>query len=288
MDIKILPQYQSYRYEKLYYCPSISPTDTTQLTTVLVSVLLIWYSPSTYLWYIPLLPQYQSYRYETLYYCPSISPTDTTQLTNVLVSVLLIWYSPSTYPTDMIHSISAPVPVLSIRNTLLLPQYKSNSISPTDTTQLTTVLVSVLLIWYSPSTYHTDMIHSTTTPVPVLLVREYKLFWYDTIYYCPCASPTFTIQYIRTSVPVLLMHTTVTLPVLLLLYSPLLSQYQSYWYDTVHQCPSTSPNERSSQCLSRYYHCAVPVLLIRQPTSVPVQVLLIWNNPQLPQYKTYW
>ena len=50
----------------------------------------------------------------------------------------------------------------------------------------------------------------------------------------------------------------------------LLSHCQSYCYYTVHFCPSTSPNDRHSQCLSRYYHCAVPFLLIRQPTSVPV------------------
>ena len=138
------------------------------------------------------------------------------------------------------------------------------------------------------------MILSTTALVPVLLIRQCQSYWCDTIHCCPNTSPTYTIQCITTSVPVLLMYTTVILPVLLIPHSPLLSQYQSYWYDTVYQCPSTSPNGTT------------------QSTFVAILVLLIWyslslrstsptdttahfcpsmgpaDSPLLPQCKAYW
>ena len=107
------------------------------------------------------------------------------------------------------------------------------------------------------------MIHSTTAPIPILLIRQYQSYWYDTIHYCPYTRPTYMIQYIITSVPILLMYTTVALPVLLILHSPFLSQYQST--DTVQSTNSpTSPNDTT------------------QSMSVAVLVLLIWYNLPLP------
>ena len=131
---------------------------------------------------IKILSQYQSYRYDTFHYCPSISPTDTTQSITVSVSVLLIWYSPSTCPTDMIYS--------------------------------------------------------TTAPAPVLLIRQYQSYWYDTIHYCPYTSP--------------------------------------YIYDTVHYNLSTSSVD------VHYCHIASPTDTT-QSTSVPVPVLRIWYSPPIHQ-----
>ena len=53
--------------------------------------------------------------------------------------------------------------------------------------------------------------------------------------------------------------------VLLIPYSPQLPQYQSYWHDTVHYCPSTSSID------------------ILQSTFAPVPILLIPYSPLLPR-----
>ena len=138
----LLPQYQSYKYDTVYYCPITNPTDTTQSTFLPVQVLLIWFNPPIH--------QYRSYRYDTVHYClstspidtislllPSISHIDTTQFTSAPVPVLPIWYHisgpvpellidavhdyPNTSPTDTLQSTTAPVPVLLISYNLLLP-----------------------------------------------------------------------------------------------------------------------------------------------------------------------
>ena len=156
-------------------------------------------------------PQYLSYGYDTFHYCPNTSPIDKSQYTTAPELLLLIRYSTlcsSTSLNDKSQSITAPVPVLLILYSSLLPQY-------------------VLLIW-----------HSTLLP-------KYQSYWYTTVHYCPSTNPIDFLQ--STAAPIL-----------------------SYWYNTVHYCPSAS--------------CAVTL----QSTTAPVPVLLIWHSPLLSQYQSFW
>ena len=76
-------------------------------------------------------------------------------------------------------------------------------------------------------------------------------------------------------------------------HNPLVTQYQKYTYTTVHYCPSTNPNDKLSKYQSCWYdivhYCpsCSPTDMI-QSATVPVPVPLIWYNPLLPQYKSYW
>ena len=137
-------------------------------------------------------PQYQSYGYDTFLYCPSTSPIDTTvPVLLIRHNTLLPQYQPYVYdtvhnnlstsfvdvhychnasPTNTTQITTLPVPVLLILHSPPMPQYQSN-----DTTQSPFVAVHVLLIWYSlpqPSTSPTD----------------------TTVYFCPSTSPGDMIQ----------------------------------------------------------------------------------------------
>ena len=79
--------------------------------------------------------------------------------------------------------------------------------------------------------------------------------------------------------------------VLLISYSPQLPQYQSYWHDTVHCCPSTSPVD-----ILQSTFAIVPILLIPysplllqnqsysypRSTTAQAPVLLIQHSPPVP------
>ena len=106
------------------------------------------------------------------------------------------------------------------------------------------------------------------------LVPQYLSYWYPVVNHYLSISHSNTQQSATVSVPDLLtrncplvrQYTTVPVPVLLISYSTQLSHYQSYWYATVHNCPSTSPTAQS--------------------TSAPVPTLLIWYSPPLPPYQS--
>ena len=135
-----------------------------------------------------------------------------------------VHFCPSTSLTDMVQS-------------------TNSSTSPNDTTQSMSVAVLVLLIWYSlplPSTSPTDttahfcpsispadMKQSTTAPIQDILSTTalYKSYWYLT----------------DTSSSDIQQSTTALILVLLIPYNPQLPQYMSYWYDTIHYCPSPNP-----------------------------------------------
>ena len=170
-----------------------------------------------------------------------------------------------------------------------------------------------------------------------MIQSQYQSYEYDTFHYCPSTSSVYTtvpvlliwyntllpqyqpIQYITTSVTVPLMYTTVLLPVLLIQHRSLLSQYQFYWYDTVHWCPSTCPNDTTvtfcrgtsatdmiqsttaqykfswydipllSQYESWWYDtvhkCPSPLLPYTSPfDTLLIPVLVIFNSPLLPQF----
>ena len=107
-------------------------------------------------------------------------------------------------------------------------------------------------VHYWPSAGPVDTLQSTSDPVLVLLIPfsaillQYLPCGYDTVHYCQYQSYWYPTVHLCPS----------TRPVILILYSPLLPQYQSYWYSTVHYCPVTD--------------------------------LLIQHNPLLPQYESYW
>ena len=180
---------------------------------------------------------------------------------------------------------------------------------------------------YCPSTSPTDMIvyrcmgHSNwydtvrnypdTRPCSPLLPK-YQSYWYPSIHYCPNTSPIDTSQY--TTAPGLLLicystlcpsislidksqSITAPVPVLLILYSPLLPQYKSYWYDTVHFCPSTSPTYSHfiyhSPLLAYSYQTVhywlnTSLIDVTQYSISPVPVLLIHYSTLLPQYQSLW
>ena len=132
-----------------------------------------------------------------------------------------------------------------------------------------------------------------------------------------------TTQYTTTPVSVLLIpYSPTSAPVLLVFYSLLLPKHQSYWYPTVHYCPSPRPIDTHIPLLPQYefywYHAVhncpisspidmttVPGLVIlymikycsstsftdaTQSAIVPVPAVLIQHNPYLFQYKYkfYW
>ena len=191
-----LPQYPSYWHTKVHYCPIKSPIDTMQYTSAPVPVLLIrflYVSPllarnQSYSYRTVHYYEYQSYWYQTVHYIPSICSTNTLHYSIAPLPVLMIrryslltqfqsdkkpsihycpsttnWYDivlycPSTSPTDTLQPISAPVPVLLIYYSPLLPQYQSywyptihccQSTSPVDTIQSTTAPVRAVLLPYS-------------------------------------------------------------------------------------------------------------------------------------------
>ena len=128
------------------------------------------------------------------------------------------------------------------------------------------------------------MLQSTTASVSVLyymwysgLLSQYLCFWYVTVHQCPSTSPTDLIQSSTTPVSVLLIGWSPTAPVpdllimpfLLIWHSPLLSQYQSYWYNKVHNCHSNNLTKTT------------------QSITAQVSVLPICYDPQLPQNKSY-
>ena len=142
---------------------------------------------------------------------------------------------------------------------------------------------------YCKSTNSTDTIWSTTVPVSISLIGysppmlQYQFYWYNTVFYCVSTSPTDTVRcYPSTSPTDTLQFTTTPVPALLTSYNPLLLQYQSYWYDTVHflpqyymdtsvyNCPSTRPTDT----LVHYCSSASPIDRT-QYTSGPVPVLHI-------------
>ena len=228
-----MTQYQSYRYDELYFCPSISPTDSTQSTTVPAPLLLIRYSL--------LLPQYKSYWYDTFYYCPSASSTDTTQYTTVPYSY---WYYTFHY----------------YRSTSLTYMTQSSS-SLTDTTQPTSVPVLLLLIWYS-------------LPLPTVgdwydspRLSQNESCWYDTVHYCPSTRP---IGYDSSLLPN-------TSPTDTLQCATATAQDQSYF------CPSTSPADMiCSPLLSQYQSSWYDSPLLPQPQ------INWYDSPLLPNYQSNW
>ena len=146
----------------------------------------------------------------------------------------------------MINSTTATVLVLLVRLSKLLPQYQSYIY---DT------------VHYCPITSSIDLTHYTTVTLLVLLILH--------IYECPGTSLTDLIQ--SSNAPV---------PVLLIPYSPLLSQY--YSYDTVHYGPRISPTYKL-----QYNTAQVSALLMSQSTADPVPVLVIFSCPLLPKYQSY-
>ena len=281
----LLQHCQPYLYITVHCWHSTSPSDIQQSTTAPVPVLLIRHRT--------LLHKDQSYLYlyTKVHYWPSSSPVDTSQSTSDPVLVLLIPFSailpqylPCGYDTinycqyqsywyPTVHLCPSTRPALLILYSPLLPQHQS--------------------YWY---------LQSTTAPVPNLLIQHnpllplYESYWYPTVHYYPISSPT---DLATVTVPVIwyTQSTTALVPVLLILHNPLLSQYQTYWYNVVSFCPSTSSTDTIQTTTA-----AVPVLLIWHsprvpqyqsywyPTvdPVPVPVLLIPYSPQLPQYQSFW
>ena len=157
------------------------------------------------------------------------------------------------------------------------------------------------------------MIQHTIAPVLVLviscstLLQHCQTYLYATVHWWPGTSPSDIQQ--STTYTYIQKYTTDPVLVLLIRRSPLLTewvlvllipfnailpqylpcgydtvhycQYQSYWYTTVHLCPSTRP------ALLILYS---PLLPQHSPTdtlqsiTTPVPDLLIQHNPLLPQY----
>ena len=123
------------------------------------------------------------------------------------------------------------------------------SASPFGTSQSTVATVAVQLIPYSP------------------LLPQYQFYWYDTVYYCPSTTSTYilTVHSSPSIIPIdRTKYITATIPILHIRYSTLLTQYQSYWHETVHYYPIISLTDTT------------------QTTPVPVAVLLIWYSPPQP------
>ena len=165
--------------------------------------------------------------------------------------------------------------------------------------------------WYDTVRYYPD-----TRPCSPLLPK-YQSYWYPSIHYCPSTNPIDTSQY-STALGLLLLirystlcpstslidksqSITAPVPVQLIPYSPLLPQYKSYWYDTVHFCPSTSPTYSHLIChcpllaknqsySDRTVHYCLNTSFIdtTQYTISPVPVLLIHYSTLLPQYQSLW
>ena len=116
---------------------------------------------------------------------------------------------------------------------------------------------------------------STIAPVPVLLIP------YSTTFSVPDLSirqsTTAQYQYYWYAAE----HNRLPLQVLLIRYSTLLPQYQSYWQDRVHFCHNSNPTGMIPST-----NAPVPILLIRfsKYTSVPVPVLLTSPNDTIQSY----
>ena len=180
-------------------------------------------------------------------------------------------------------SATAPVPVLLIRNSSLLPQFQRCSAA-----------------LYCPGTSPSDTLQSITSPEVVLVIRRspllplYQSYWYHTFFtYAPVPvllipysiSPTDTTQ--PTSVPV---------QVLLICYRLQMHKYQTYWYDTIHYYPNTSSNDAIQSTTApvpvycydtvHFYHSTNPSYTL-QYTFAPVPFLLIRHSTLLPYYQSY-
>ena len=216
------------------------------------------------MWYSSLLPEYQSYSNNTVHYCPS-----------------------TTSSTNMTQSASVPVPIFWY-NAVNLHKYQSYwydtlhyspSISPTDRTQSTTELVPVLPIWNSlllPQ-YQTYWYYSPLLP-------KYQLRGLPTVPYCP-KSKSLLLTYnplLPRTCPNKLQHFCLSISSADMIFSPLLSQYQSCWSDTVHFYPSPRPTD-TSPLLSQI--SSTDTLNF---TTAQVPVLLMPYNQLLPQYQSNW
>ena len=245
-----MPQYQSYLYATVHFCRSTSLIDMSQSTTAPVPIL--WYPkvhfcPSTNLidttqytstpelvlltHHSILMHQCQSYWYVTVHCWPSITPTHTQQPPTSLAPFCLY--------TALLYY---PVPVLLVRwSPLLTSSSLTDTFSLIDTTQYTTLQVPFLLIHYST------------------LLPQYQSYWYVTVHYWPSSSLTDTFQStsISTSPIDSTEFTSATVPILLKPYILLLAQYQSYWYNIVNYCPSTSSTDTLQSTT-----ISVPVLLV--------------------------
>ena len=177
--------------------------------------------------------QNQFYWYNTVHYCPSTSPTDMIQSTTAMVQACQ-YGSPLLSQYQFINMIGPPI--LQYQFYWYNTVHYCVSTSPTDTIQSATTHTS-----------YADTLQFTTTPVPVLLISynlllpQYQSYWYDSTL-LPRNIPTYTLQCTFAPIPVWLIRqsATVPVPVLLIPSCSLLLQCQSYWYDTVHFCPSTS------------------------------------------------
>ena len=183
---------------------------------------------------------------------------------------------------------------------------------------------SPLLSQYQSYWYPTVHLCPSTRPVVLILysplLPQYQTYRYNTFHYCPITSLSDTLQSTIIEFPVLLMwllsqyqsvwcaqSTNALVPVLLILHSPLLSQYQ-ITIDTSALVRATDTLQTTTAGVpvlliwlsplvhkyqSYWYHKStpvqVPVLLIPysaqlQSTTAPVPVLLIWHSTLLSQY----
>ena len=131
-----------------------------------------------------------------------------------------VHYCPNISPSNTQQSATVSVPDLLIRHSPLLPQCLS-CWYPAVHHCLSARLIDTT-VHYCPSTSITDMLQYTV-PLPGLLIRYI-------VYHCPHTSPTDMLKY-----------TSALVSVLLITYSHILSQYQTYWYPTVDYCPTTNP-----------------------------------------------
>ena len=293
----LLPQYQSYWYPTIHYCP--------------VPVLLIRHSTQ--------MPQY---RYATVHFCRSTSLIDKSQSTTAPVPTLsypTVHLCPSTNLIDTTQYTSTPELVLLILYSILMHQCQSYwyvtvncwpSISPTHTQQSTTSLAPVLLIHYStllPSVSPVGTLQSpvdqfqsywylqsfwyhkyNTFQVPFLFIHystllpQYQSYWYVAVHFWPSSSliDTFQSTSISTSPIDTTEFTSATVPILLKPYMLLLPQYQSYWYNKVNY-------------YEFYWYPTVNHYPSARPSGimfiiVPVPILLIPNNLPMSQYQSYW
>ena len=260
--------------------------------------------------YSPLLSQYQSYWYNTVHFYPRTSLTYSPQYTNAPVPVLLICHSPllaqyQSYSYPTVHYY--PSTILLIHCTLL------SSASPVGTLQ------SPIDQFHLTDTFSLiDTTHHTTFQVPFLLIihcstllPQYQFYWYVAVHYWPSSSLIDTFQ--STSISTSPIDTTefISATVLILLkpYILLLPQYQSYWYNTVNYCPSTSSDTLQSttipvpvllvicQSLSQYQSCWYQIVYpcpstspsdTLQFTTASVSVLLVFYSPGLLGYQIFW
>ena len=153
----------------------------------------------------------------------------------MICSPLLSQYQSFLY--DTVHYCPSPRPIATIAHYYPIT-------SPTDTLQCH----SSSPVHYYRRTSPIDTTVYTTVPELIRL--------YATVHYCPSTNLINTLQ-----------ATTAPVPVLVIPYSPLLSQY--YSYATVHYCPRTNPTYKL------------------QYNTAQVSALLICHSPLLAQYQSY-